>query len=175
MKKEYVVNFTQAKKCEIEVTIRNLSKILFKYPQNRNLDEMKQLFNDCKEMRYSAQAYIDMGKESGFDADILVSIGYMRSMLDCLQLWIEDLEIQNHVERLEVIQRQILIKVYQHTEMTDIDLSQEFGIEADKVNKVVSGINKGNMKMIAEDRCGNMTVYSITPKAYMYFNKITES
>lgn len=168
MEKEYIVNFIKSDKKDIENAMRNLLKKFFECLSDRNIKEIESLFDDCKQMRYSSQAYLEKNKKE-LDEDILINIGYVRALLDYTQLYIEDLKIREFMKNLEEVQEKILFELCRHIMMSDVEIARSIGINNEEIKKIISEMNGEDLKVIEEDKTGYVIIYSITPKAYKYF------
>lgn len=171
MENEYIVNFVNPDKKEIENAMRNLSKAFSKCLSIGNFEDMENLFNNCKQMRYSAQAYLEQENCVELDKDILVNIGYARAILDSMKLWIEERKFQERMENLSEIKRRILFELYKCVMMSRKEISNRFGIDEEKVNGIISDINKEDISVIKQENVRGKEIYTITPRAHKYISE----
>lgn len=171
MEKEYITNFDKSDKKEIESAMRNLSKAFSECLSIGNLEEMEKLFNDCKQMRYSAQAYLEQENCEKIDKDILINIGYARAILDSMQLWIEERKFQDRMRNLSEIQMRVLFELYKCLMMSQKEISNRFGLDEEKVKDIISDINKENISVIKQEDVVGEEIYTITPRSHRYISK----
>ena len=100
-KEKYVINFFKADQDEMQRKTRGFSKIMVELIAEAAFGELEKLQQECKQMRYSAQGYLEDSKVSPEEKNTLVNIGFLNALLDVEHMYIQKLTIQNELEQIK--------------------------------------------------------------------------
>ncbi|MCI8322274.1 MAG: hypothetical protein HFI54_01215 [Lachnospiraceae bacterium] len=168
-KEKYVINFFKADQDEMQRKTRGFSKIMVELIAEAAFGELEKLQQECKQMRYSAQGYLEDSKVSPEEKNTLVNIGYINALLDVEQMYLQKLTIQNEMQQIKTrYKNAILAALVKAGTMLHKDLACAIGVSASGLTAVIKQMNATSVPTIRVEEVSKYKLYSITPAAYQY-------
>lgn len=168
-KGKYVFNFFKSSQKEMQEKLQGLVKRIVKLLMDANYREMERLFEECKPVRYSAQGYVEESKIPNDEKKTLVNAGYAYGILDVMQMYLKELNVQNEIQQVKTKYKDEIITVLSKTgTMLHGDLASAIGVSASGLNAVIKKMNATSVKLIHVEEVSKYKLYSVTPAAYNY-------
>ncbi|MBP3505400.1 MAG: hypothetical protein J6K43_03250 [Lachnospiraceae bacterium] len=165
----YAFNFFKASQKEMQVKIQSFAQKVIKLLIEANYREISTLFQECKSIRYSAQGYLEESKIAKEEKETLVNVGYVNAMLDVMQIYLKDLNVQSEIQQINTKYRdEILSVLSKRGTMLHGDLASALGVSASGLNAIIKKMNGTSVKLIRVEEVSKYKLYSITPAAYSY-------
>ncbi|MDE6601499.1 MAG: hypothetical protein K2K90_04935 [Lachnospiraceae bacterium] len=168
-KEKYAINFFRADQEEMRRKTQGFSQIMVEFIVEAAFGELEKLQQECKQMRYSAQGYLEESEVSPDEKNTLVNIGYINALLDVEQMYLQKLTIQNEMRQIKTrYKNKILAALVKGGTMLHKDLACAIGVSASGLTAVIKQMNATSVPTIRIEEVSKYKLYSITPAAYQY-------
>ena len=168
-------NFFADKEETREEKIRSAAKSFINLIIESQCEEINTLYKVTKPGRNSGQAYL---QELEIDDDIkkvIFDIGYSDALLDMMQLYLEKVSVQKEIDKVKTKYRNDILRILMEKRiMFHKDLAGAIGVSASGLNAVIKQMNATSVKLINVDKISKFTLYSLTPAAYQYGQKLSD-
>lgn len=168
-KEEYVFNFFKTNPEEMQKKTQEFSKKVVELLALTDFGELGKLQQECKQMRYSAQGYLEDSKVPGEEKNTLVNIGYTTALLDVIQMYLQKLTIQNEVQQIKTKYKNAILSILaRNGTMLHKELACAIGVSASGLTAIIKQMNATSVQMIRIEEVSKFKLYTITPSAYKY-------
>ncbi|MDE5939273.1 MAG: hypothetical protein K2H37_09355 [Lachnospiraceae bacterium] len=168
-KEKYAINFFKADQEEMRRKTQGLSRILVEFIVKAAFGELEKIQQECKQMRYSAQGYLEESNVPPEEKSTLVNIGYVNALLDVEQMYLQKLTIQNEMQQIKTrYKNAILASLVKRGTMLHKDLACAIGVSVSGLTAVIKQMNATSVPTIRVEEVSKYKLYSITPAAYQY-------
>lgn len=169
---EYLLNFYTDNTDTAETKTRKLIQNLLDLMSNHNYNEIKQLFQAIKPMRYSGQSYMESLTIPDSEKDMLFNIGYTHAMMDIMQFYTEKLNVEDEIQKVVTKHRDATLSILaKRGTVFHKDLASAIGVSASGLTAVIKQINSSSVKLINVETISKYKLYSLTPAAHKYITK----
>lgn len=168
-KEEYTFSFFKASQDEMQKKTQEFFKKMVELIVEADFNELGKLQQECKQMRYSAQGYMEELKVSTQEKDVLVNIGYTTALLDTIQMYLQKLTIENEMQQIKTKYKNTILSVLARSgTMLHRDLACAIGVSASGLTAIIKQMNATSVQTIHIEEVSKFKLYSITPAAYKY-------
>jgi hypothetical protein len=170
--RRYVFNFFKVSQQEMQEKIQGLAKEIAKMMLEANGKAMAVLFQECKSIRYSAQAYLEESKIPQLEKETLINVGYTNAMLDMMQMYLEGMNTRSEIQHVHTKYRdKILSVLVKRGTMLHGDLASALEVSASGLTAIIKKMNETSVQLIHVEEVSKFKLYSATPAAYSYIVK----
>lgn len=135
-------------------------------------DEVRDLLEDSKVMRYSVQAYIESLAIENQEKDMLVQAGYVSAVIDSMQLYIDELKVEKEVQKIPTrYKEELLCILKKRGTLLHKDLAAELRVSDNGLTPIIKKMNSTSVRLINVEEISKYKLYSLTPVANQYVVK----
>ncbi|MCM1087735.1 MAG: hypothetical protein NC419_06230 [Muribaculaceae bacterium] len=168
-KDKYAINFFKADQDEMQRKTQELSRKMIELIVAADFSELGNLQQECKQMRYSAQGYLEESEVLAKEKNTLVNIGYVIALLDIIKMYLQKLTIQNEMQQIKTKYKNTILSILARSgTMLHKDLASAIGVSASGLTAIIKQMNATSVQTIHVQEVSKFKLYSITPAAYKY-------
>lgn len=169
---KYVYDFLEADSKKVKEQTQQLIKKMMELMVESDFNEIEQLLNDCKVMRYKIQGYLEETKSDSEEKNMLTNVGYTMALIDAMQLYKEKVYMQYEIQKVNTKYRDILLRILaERGTLLHKDLAICLGVSPSGLNAIIKQMNATSVKLINVETVSKYKMYSITAIALKYINK----
>ncbi len=171
-KDQTIVNYFTDDVREIRKKTQRLIKKSIGLFAEGEFDDVKDLLEMSKTMRYSIQAYIESLDMEHDEKDKLVQAGYVSAIIDSMQLYIDELKVQKEVQSISTRYKEQLLYILKNRgTLLHKDLAAELRVSDSGLTPIIKKMNSTSVKLVNVEEISKYKLYSLTPIANQYIAK----
>lgn len=169
---QLISNFFLDSTKEIRAKTRRLAKKMADLFAESKYEEVQILLEEARPMRYSLQGCIDSIEIDDDKKNMLVQAGYNSAIIDTLQLYMNEVNIQKEIQSIPTQYKDKLLHILKKRgTLLHKDLAAELGVSASELTDLIRKMNSTSVKLINVEAVSKYKLYSLTPIANQYIKK----
>lgn len=169
---QYISNFFADNANEVKRKTQTLIKKVIGLFAEEKFDDVKILLKDVYPMKYSIQECIGSMEIEESKKDMLFQAGYNSAIIDGMQLYTNEVNIQKEVQKIPTQYKDVLLcTLKKRGTLLHKDLAAELGVSSSGLTDIVKKMNSTSVKIINVEEVSKYKLYSLTPAANRYVVK----
>lgn len=166
---KYTFNFFVDSPQEIKERNQQMMRKLLDSMVEMDWTEIDKLLKESKATRYSIQGYEEDVEVPKDIKEKLISAGYASALIDAMQLYVEKINTQNEIYKINTKYRDVILRILaKRGTLLHGDLASALGVSPSGLNAIIKQMNGTTVKLISVEEISKYKLYSITPVAYKY-------